>query len=219
MSHFESKVAQKKRIIDDLYALDEDDFVDVVCKTLPDLNKSKIAKIKTFIANKRLMAGDTVDQGTDLTSSPRVSLPAWKIDLVYRGDLIPKNGLVFMDVEKVNVRDSHQMVAGTVAIVDARRELIFWCIIKQENLCQFFPKLTGLDSKKISEGITVPQAKTRINKVLTGNTVVGAAIEADLESIGYDWRTNNTSIMEIQDFYRDSKGPFRLYDLAKHFFP
>ncbi|CAG7715937.1 unnamed protein product [Allacma fusca] len=113
------KDAKKKIMLDELSDLDEDDYVEVVCKTLLDLSKPKLAKIKNFIANKRFMLGDTVDQGTGLTSSPR-------IDLIYRGDLIPKNGLVFMDIEKLNVKDSHKMLAGTVAIVDARRELIFW---------------------------------------------------------------------------------------------
>ncbi|CAG7719939.1 unnamed protein product [Allacma fusca] len=211
MAIFESK--DRKKSVDELYDLDEDEYVDVVCKSLPDLSKPKLAKIKNFIANKRLMLGDKVDQCTGLTSSPRV------FDLIYRGDLIPKNGLVFMDIEKLNVKDSHKMVAGTVAIVDARRELILWRIIKQENICQYFPKLTGLDAGKINDGITVAQAKALIKKVLANNTVVGAAVQEDLDSVGYDFKSNKTTIMEIQDYFRDSKGPFRLSDLVQHLFP
>ncbi|CAG7732311.1 unnamed protein product [Allacma fusca] len=197
MAEYECKEAKKTRIIEELYELDEDDYVDVICKTLPDLSKQKIVKIKNLIVNKRLMLGDTMDQGTGLISSPR-------IDLVYRGDLIPTKGLVFIDVEKFNIRETHEMAAGTVAIVDSRRELIVWSIIKQERICQFFPKLT---------------ARTLIKKVCKGNTVVRAAVEADLTSIGYDWKTNDTFIADIQLFFRDSKGPFRLADLAKHFYP
>ncbi|CAG7731431.1 unnamed protein product, partial [Allacma fusca] len=72
------------------------------------------------------LLGDTMDQGVGLISSAR-------INLVYRGDLIPTKGLAFINVEKVDTRKTHEMAAGAVTIVDSRRKLIVWSTIKLER--------------------------------------------------------------------------------------
>ncbi|CAG7816947.1 unnamed protein product, partial [Allacma fusca] len=114
---------------------------------------------------------------------------------------------------------THKNVAGTVAITDQNRELVFGCIIRHDNICQFFPQITGLTKEKVASGMLPLQVKTLLTKVLRGNIVVGAAVQQDMESLNYDYRGNDTSLIDIQNFFKDSKGPFKLADLAHAFFP
>ncbi|CAG7786077.1 unnamed protein product, partial [Allacma fusca] len=212
-----------ERLIEDLNQLSDKEYLDVMCGTSLRRPDNVIKKAQNYYQlqrnkNKRPGAG-SVEECTPLTRPRQVSRPAWEIDLIYRGDLVPTNGYLYIDVEKISLMSSHVNVAGTVAVVDSRRELVLWAIIRHENVCQFFPKLTGLSKDKISSGITPIQARCMLKKVLKGNTVVGAAVKDDLKSLDYDVVNNGTKVIDIQDFFRDEKGPFKLLDLAAHFFP
>ncbi len=81
---------------------------------------------------------------------------------IFRGDLIPENGILCFDVEKVCLKKStdqktHAVVAETIAIVNEDKDLVFWCFVKwpEENVCQIFPHLTGLSRDKLSIGLPI----------------------------------------------------------------
>ena len=44
-------------------------------------------------------------------------------------------------------------------------------------------------------------------------------MEADLISLDFDWRGKNITVVDIQDFFRDEKGPFKLVDIVREEFP
>ncbi len=45
----------------------------------------------------------------------------------------------------------HSQVAATLAVVNEQNDLILWSFIKRENVCQYFPSITRLDTSKLSE--------------------------------------------------------------------
>ncbi|CAG7824234.1 unnamed protein product [Allacma fusca] len=217
------KKAKVAQLIDQLRTLNNQDYLDVLCQTSVERPYAVIRKAFNYHQEHRKKGrgpgAGSVEECTPLTRPLRVSRPAWEVDLIYRGDLVPANGILYIDVEKVSLLSSHLNVAGTVAVVDSRRELVLWAIIRHENVCQFFPKLTGLSKDKIAMGIIPNQARCMLRKVLKGNTVVGAAVEQDLKSLDYDFLENRTKVVDLQDFFKNEKGPFKLLDLATHFFP
>lgn len=86
--------------------------------------------------------------------------------MIFRGDKIPSNGFVFVDVEKVSLKleeseklygkkTKHQQVAATVAVVNEKNDIIFWAFVKRENVCQYFPSITRLDKSKLSDGMDI----------------------------------------------------------------
>ncbi|CAG7819485.1 unnamed protein product [Allacma fusca] len=183
-----SKKETIAQLVRQLNTLNNQDYLDVLCKTSVQRPYDVIRKAINYHQEQRKkgrgVGAGCVEECTPLTRPLRVS--KWEVDLIYRGDLVPTNGILFMDVEKVSLLSSHMNVAGTVAVVDSRRELVLWAIIRVENICQYFPKLTGLSKDKIAMGIIPKQALCMIKKVLKENTVVGAAIEQDLKSLDYD---------------------------------
>ena len=62
---------------------------------------------------------------------------AWKCPFIFRGDLVPVNGKVFLDVEKITLKKlpgemNHTEAAATVAIVNKEGILIFWGFHKKK---------------------------------------------------------------------------------------
>jgi len=48
------------------------------------------------------------------------------------------------------------MVAGYVAIINKKREIILWATIKRdEEICQLFPRMTGFTREKIRSGFSI----------------------------------------------------------------
>lgn len=76
-----------------------------------------------------------------------------QVGLIYRGDLISRRQLFFLDTEKVKEDETHSMVSGDLAIVDERGKLVMWCYIKKTNVCTFNTKLTGLNANKLKIGV------------------------------------------------------------------
>jgi hypothetical protein len=64
-----------------------------------------------------------------------------------------------MDVEKVSLKTTdkkHKQVAAIVSVVNHKKDLILWSIIKPEmNICQYFTSITGLEKTKLDMGLPI----------------------------------------------------------------
>jgi len=64
-----------------------------------------------------------------------------------------------MDVEKVSLKTTdkkHKQVAGVVSVVNQKKDLLLWSIIKPEtNVCQYFTSITGLYKTKLEMGLPI----------------------------------------------------------------
>ncbi|CAG7734336.1 unnamed protein product [Allacma fusca] len=206
-----------QELVERLRSTNDETYVKAVAYSFPERSKPIRQKLYNFCSRAK-----SVGRGVEGIPSPCPrSSPksAWETDLIYRGDLIPKKRKVFIDVEKVTLKSStkHEQVAATVAVVDENRELIFWAIIHRENICQYFPNITGLTEDKIKQGIPADQVNLLLAKVLDGNTVYGASVYNDLVSLGL--HTSGLTTVDIQTFYRDDKGPISLNSIVNHLFP
>jgi len=73
--------------------------------------------------------------------------------------LLKKGERLYLDVEmlKMTGDTKHRMVAGDVAIVNKKREIVLWATIKRDEnkICQLFPHMTGFTKTKILSGFTI----------------------------------------------------------------
>ena len=79
---------------------------------------------------------------------------------IFRGDKVPINGKLFMDVEKVTLKKTksdkkHKQVAATVCLVNEDGKVVLWAFIKipHEDICQYAPKITNLSERKLGAGV------------------------------------------------------------------
>ncbi|CAG7831004.1 unnamed protein product, partial [Allacma fusca] len=115
-------------IVKQLKTFSNEDFIQACALTLVDRSNTVVQKVRNFcgqVKHRRKVGAGSMDHGIGLIRPLRESTPAWKVDLIYRGDLVPSKGKLFMDVEKLSEVGTHKNVAGTVAITDQNRELVF----------------------------------------------------------------------------------------------
>jgi len=65
-----------------------------------------------------------------------------------------------MDVEKVTLRKvgkKHEQKAATISIVNEDGKVILWAFIRRphESICQYAPKMTNLNRRKLEQGIDI----------------------------------------------------------------
>lgn len=75
--------------------------------------------------------------------------------MICRGDLIVNSDVLFFDTEKVTIAHSHENKSGDMAIVDIKGRLVFWTYIRQDNICKFNTKLSGLNQSKMDMGLSI----------------------------------------------------------------
>ena len=131
------------------------------------------------------------------------SRSAWKSPLIFRGDKVPENGKLFLDVEKVNLKISHKLVAATIAIVNEAKTLVLWAYISwpHREVCQYFTQFTNLKRGSLDIGVPVETIHVLLDKCLEGNLLIGQDIKQDLISLQY----NHRHIEDLQDFFKDRK--------------
>jgi len=60
---------------------------------------------------------------------------------------------IFFDVEKVDLSGSHTKGAATIACVNEQGKLIFWAKVNHSAVCKYYPAITALSQKLLSQGI------------------------------------------------------------------
>ncbi|CAL8106324.1 unnamed protein product [Orchesella dallaii] len=125
---------------------------------------------------------------------------AWKTGFIFRGDKVPINGQVFIDVEKVTMRKqvgvkAHQQKAATVCLVNGDGKVILWAFIKRnhDEICQYAPRMTNLNRNKLDSGVNLDMVHICLKMCLDGNELVGVSVVNDLISLDYQ----HTNTMEL----------------------
>lgn len=161
-----------------------------------------------------------------------------QVPVVLRGDLVPENGLLFMDVEKLSMKvgwgsdlpygrkQKHRQVANNVAIVDQKGTLIFWAFIRREpeQICQYFTSLHRINRTKLEQGVEISTVRNLLEKILHSNKLIGLKVEDDLKSLSLEdeFKTGkyftHRNLEDLQDFYVDSSNqPIKMKDVALHY--
>lgn len=60
------------------------------------------------------------------------------------------------------------------------------------------------------EFFLIYKVRIMLKKCFKGNTIVGCSLKQDLESLGVE----HSSVIDLQDYYKDEKGPFSLSLIA-----
>lgn len=234
-----SDATTQSNYLDLIRNLPQDDQVNLVCKLYDTLeDKSKVRNYVFRQAKKR--------KGEVSKDNVRDSKAARGTNFIFRGDLIPEDDQLFIDVEKITLkiknnclknikiknsqdeeetellgiskRTTHYPVAGHVALVNRRGDLILWAIIKwpADEICQYFPSITGINQNELEEGVSLNLVHTCLKMALKCNTLVGMATYGDLDSLFF----RHDKVEDLGDFYRDESShrgqPYGLKTLAYH---
>jgi hypothetical protein len=54
---------------------------------------------------------------------------------------------------------THDNASGDFAIVDLRGRLVFWCYLRQSDVCKYNTRMTGLSAAKMQMGLTPETVK------------------------------------------------------------
>jgi hypothetical protein len=194
--------------------LTEQEKIDLACGLATQIDTGKMGLVSKFWQKTRASRLKEAARvaGACATPIPRPGtqgMSAWQTPLIFRGDLIPKNGILFLDVEKVTMvklagEEKHRMVAATVAIVDVNGTIVLWAFIRHDirHICQYFTQITNLERGSLEEGIPMYTLYELLSWCLEGNTLVGYDVGPDLHSMGY----THDKIEDLKDFYKDDEG-------------
>ena len=160
---------------------------------------------------------------------------AWFVPLIFKGDKIPQNGKLFLDIEDIDLKlaktiqkqkhtndelkyeydSKHMKVPATVAIINEAGQLVLWAFISwpKYQVCQYFTSLTGLSWRQQKKGISLQLLHQLLKLCLPGNLLVGFAIKNDMQVLKF----HHDRVEDLQDFHAFNDGiqPYSLKTLAK----
>ncbi|ODN02642.1 Survival of motor neuron-related-splicing factor 30 [Orchesella cincta] len=112
---------------------------------------------------------------------------------------------------KPTIHRDHKMVGAVICIVNSKKEIIFWSLIKwnDQDVCQTYPNLTGITRDKLELGLPLDSVLGLLQTVLTGNTLVGYKLEDDLDALSL----SHDRKLDIAEYFQDEDGAFPLEDL------
>jgi hypothetical protein len=160
------------------------------------------------------------------THSSHLYLDVEKISLKRGSTTLKNEKIVFTGKPDVEVRTTmlnrinnilrHNLVAGIVTIVNEKRDIILYAVIKwdRREVCQYMENISGINPRLLYNGVRLGVVQDCMRRILKDNTLVGIDLLNDLKSLLYSHDSINCE--DLQEYFRDRNNqPYGLKTLVR----